>query len=743
MSQIKKVSRKQLSEMSGREVMRIAFIAYRKLFGYMKPYKGRFAMGAVFGVLAGLFNAVMIVGFQIIFTVVLPGSASHKQHVPFLGEVDPTEWVVKHLPFMHTLDQKAKEKEKEKEKEKTNPEAGSAAAPTGAAAANGTTAPASAPVDGAATTATASSPTPAATVAPATAPGAADTAKPEVKRKVTLPVVVFFAALIPLLLFIRGMLTYFSNYCLLWVGNQVLYDLRNDTFASLLRQSIGFYSRAKTGELIQIVFNQARIAQQNVVTLAQDLIQRPVAILSIFVTLLIYEPFFTISSLIVFPLCIGPVMAVGRKVRKAGAKEEEEAGRIMVTMHETFAGIRLVKSHAREKYEMGRFDRAAKKMQELIMRWSKALEIIGPIVEAVAALGIAAGLVYAWQRGIEAHTFLIICMALTQIYPHAKALSRIQLLMQKTVVATTSLFEIMEMKPDIEDAPNAEKLSRVRGEIKLNNVAFTYKKEDKKKGGFKKATNRPAVQNVTLDLKPGNFYALVGPSGSGKSTLFSLLLRFYDPDKGYITLDGHDIRRVTQDSLRDNIGVVSQDTFLFHDTIEENIRYGRLDATQEEIIEAATKAHAHEFIMQQEQKYDTMCGDTGSKLSGGQRQRITIARAILRNAPILLLDEATSAMDSEGEKIIQEALHNLIEGRTVIAIAHRLSTILEANQIIVMEHGEVSDMGTHAELLQRCELYQRLYHLQFKSGRVAPDEAVADVNLDEPYETDAIEAAES
>jgi ABC-type multidrug transport system fused ATPase/permease subunit len=339
--------------------------------------------------------------------------------------------------------------------------------------------------------------------------------------------------------------------------------------------------------------------------------------------------------------------------------------------------------------------------------------------------------------------FLIICLGLTQIYPHAKALSRIQLLMQKTVVATTSLFEIMEMKPDIEDVPNAEILPRVRGELKLNNVSFTYKKADKKKGGFKKATERPAVQNITLDLKPGNFYALVGPSGSGKSTLFSLLLRFYDPDKGYITLDGHDIRRVTQDSLRDNIGVVSQDTFLFHDTIEENIRYGRLDATKEEIIEAATKAHAHEFILLQEQKYDTMCGDTGSKLSGGQRQRITIARAILRDAPILLLDEAMSAMDSEGEKIIQEAINNLIAGRTVIAIAHRLSTILHANQIIVMEHGEVIDMGTHDELLQRCDLYQRLYHLQFKSGKVAPDEAVADVNLDEPYETEAIEAAES
>jgi subfamily B ATP-binding cassette protein MsbA len=310
------------------------------------------------------------------------------------------------------------------------------------------------------------------------------------------------------------------------------------------------------------------------------------------------------------------------------------------------------------------------------------------------------------------------------------------------VVATSSLFEIMEMKPDIEDVPDAEVLPRSRGELRLHNVSFTYKKIDKKRDKVKKATSRPAVQNITLDLKPGNFYALVGPSGSGKSTLFSLILRFYDPDKGYITLDGHDIRRVTQDSLRDNIGIVSQDTFLFHDTIEENIRYGRLDATKEEIIEAATKAHAHEFIMLQEQKYDTLCGDTGSKLSGGQKQRITIARAILRDAPILLLDEAMSAMDSEGEKIIQEAIDNLIAGRTVIAIAHRLSTILGANQIIVMNHGEVVDIGPHTDLLQRCELYQRLYHLQFESGKKAPEQAAPDINLDEPYETDAIEGTE-
>jgi ABC-type multidrug transport system fused ATPase/permease subunit len=297
----------------------------------------------------------------------------------------------------------------------------------------------------------------------------------------------------------------------------------------------------------------------------------------------------------------------------------------------------------------------------------------------------------------------------------------------------------MEMEPEIKNAPDAQDLKHARGELRFHSVTYSYKREVKKLNKWKKATKYPAVEDITLEMRPGNFYALVGPSGAGKTTLFSLILRFFDPDKGYITLDGIDFRRLTQESLRGSIGVVSQDTFLFHDTIRENIRYGRLDATEEEIIDAATKAHAHEFIITQEKGYDTPVGDTGSKLSGGQKQRISIARAILRNAPILLLDEATSALDTESEKIIQEAIHTLAEGKTVIAIAHRLSTILEADQIVVMdkEPGRVIDVGPHADLLQRCKLYQRLYALQFQGGAMDPEKPVEDISLDEPDETGA------
>jgi subfamily B ATP-binding cassette protein MsbA len=291
-----------------------------------------------------------------------------------------------------------------------------------------------------------------------------------------------------------------------------------------------------------------------------------------------------------------------------------------------------------------------------------------------------------------------------------KTLSKLHITMQKVIVTTEQIFAILELDPKVKDEPEAQPLDFKKGEIEFHRVRF----------GFRKGI--AAVKDINLRFEAGKYYALVGESGAGKSTMFALINRFYDPQKGYITFDGQDIRRVTQGSLREHIGMVTQSNFLFHATIFENIRYGRLDATEEEVYEAAKKAHAHEFIMQQENGYDTEVGDAGSRLSGGQRQRICIARTFLENAPVLLLDEATSALDAESEEKIKEVLEELTRGRTVLAIAHRFSSLRAADEIIVMHKGEVVEQGPHDELLARDGHYTRLYNLQYKHGGAAGPE---------------------
>ncbi len=524
---------------------------------------------------------------------------------------------------------------------------------------------------------------------------------------VSFKIVLIACAFIPVLFVIRGALEYLNKYCLAWVGNKMLYAIRNDAFSAILRQSPAFFSGTKAGELIQTVFNQTSVAQRNAVQFVQLITSSPLKVIAILAMLFWKYPFFTFMSLFVFPLCVMPVMRLGKRVKKSGKQEEQQAGAMLTAMHESLGGIRLVKAYARESYEVARFERANAAMSRNAIRWQRASEMVGPMVESVASLGIAAGLIYWWWKDWEAEKFLTVILALTQLYPPAKELSRVNLLLQKTAYAVNNVVRLLDRIPDILDAPGAKALPVIKGAVHFENITFTYSTPDGQ------PLEKAAVRGINLDLAPGKFYALVGPSGAGKSTLFSLLLRFYDPDQGRVLMDGIDIRSVTQDSVRGNIGIVSQDTFLFHDTIRENIRYGRLDATEEEIIAAAKKAHAHEFILQIQNGYDAIVGDAGCNLSGGQKQRISIARAVLRNAPILLLDEATSALDTETERIIQNAIHELSEGRTVIAIAHRLSTIMEADQIIVMRDGQVDSRGTHAELLASSELYQKLNALQF------------------------------
>ncbi len=513
--------------------------------------------------------------------------------------------------------------------------------------------------------------------------------------------VLLACATIPTIMLVRGLFSYLNAYYLLWVSLRVLDDIRVRLFGRLLAQSMEFYNKAKTGELIQVVFNQTRMAQQALATISSDLIKQPISILGALATLCFFDWKFTLVALILFPVCIVPVMIVGRKVRKAGAREEDEAGQIMVVMQEAFAGIRVVKANAREEYELGRFSDANRKMLRFIMRWRKAMELVGPLVETFASFGVGLALLYVWYFKLSIGTFMALQGGLVLLYPPFKALSRIHIMMQKCLASTAKVFELMEREPAIQDRPGAQSLGRAAGSIRFEGVTFGYHEESR------------ALRDVSFEVPPGRTYALVGASGAGKTTVLSLLLRFYEPNEGRILLDGHDLRDITLESVRANIAVVSQDVFLFHDTIATNIRYGRLDATREEVEAAARRAFAHEFILEQPQGYETVVGDKGSRLSGGQQQRISIARAILRDAPVLLLDEATSALDSESERKIQQAIETLSEGRTVIAIAHRLSTILGADQILVMDQGRALDRGTHAELLDRSPHYRRLYELQF------------------------------
>lgn len=515
--------------------------------------------------------------------------------------------------------------------------------------------------------------------------------------------ILFVALLIPMIMVARGLCGYLNAYCMLWCSLRVLSDIRVKLYRKLMGQSIDYFNQSKGGEIMQTVFNQTRLAQQTLTTASSDIIKQPIAIVSAVAAIFYIDWKFALCALVLFPLCILPVILAGRKVRKSGSKEEEEAEKMMVVMQEAISGIQVVKSHAREDYEVDKFVAANSRMMIFIMRWRKAMEIVSPLVEVVASFGVGAALVYcAFFPGDGGPgKFLALNAGLVLLYPPAKTMSRISVLLQKSLAATAKVFKMMDRVPSVKDEEDAVQMNSCRGEICFENVSHSYGDENY------------AVEDINFIVGSGKNYALVGESGAGKSTLFSLILRFYDPTEGTLKIDGNDIRKISQSSLRDYIGVVNQSTFLFHDSIMENIRYGKLGATDEEVINAAKMAYAHEFIESQPNGYQSIVGDKGDKLSGGQKQRISIARAILRDAPILLLDEATSALDSRSEKVIQDAIKELSSGKTTIAIAHRLSTILSADKIVVMENGRITAIGGHEELLKDSLVYKRLYDMQF------------------------------
>jgi subfamily B ATP-binding cassette protein MsbA len=518
--------------------------------------------------------------------------------------------------------------------------------------------------------------------------------------------VIWISLLIPLVMIARGIFSYLNVYSLAWVSLRVLRDIRTQLFFHLMSQSLDFFSREKAGKLMSRVMSDTRVTQNALTSVSGDIIKDPIAVLTGVVVLVMIDWKFSLTTLVLFPICIIPVVIFGRKVRQAGKAEERESAQMSVILQETFAGVRVIKSFAREDYQTSQFAKSSDTQCRNSMRVRRSSDIVQPLIESVSALGVVLAMAYVYYYGISFAKFASLCAGIFLLYNPVKNLSRIPMLMQKCMVSANNIFDLMEMKPAILDLPSAKPMERCEGLIEFENVSFGYGSE------------KLALLNATFRIERGKKYALVGASGAGKSTILSLILRFYDPQTGIVKIDGRDVRGITQQSLRRHIGTVTQETFLFHDTIAENIRYGNLEATHEQIIAAAKLAYAHDFILAQPHGYETIVGDKGCMLSGGQQQRLAIARAILKGAPILLLDEATSALDSESERMIQDAIEKLSEGRTVVAIAHRLSTVLKSDCIVVMDHGRIVDTGTHSELLAKSDLYRSLYELQFHHGDI-------------------------
>ncbi len=518
--------------------------------------------------------------------------------------------------------------------------------------------------------------------------------------------VLWVCLLVPVIMLLRSILSYANTYCLTWVSLKVLRDIRRKVFGHLMDQSLDFFNRSQSGRLSSRVLNDTRVAQEALVGIIGDVIKEPLTVLAMVIVVMRIDWKFSFVTLFLFPVCLVPLIVYGRKVRKAGKAEENEAGIMAVILQESFAGVRVIKSFAREHFQLALFDKSSDIQFCSSLSVQRSSAIIQPMIETVSAFGVSLALFYVYFGQLGLGKFLALMTGMFLLYEPVKKVSRIHMVLQKCLSASTSIFELLATQPTVKDAPHARALVACGGKIELKNLSFHYGLKD----------TLPALEEVNLQIKPGQKVALVGASGAGKSTILALLLRFYDPQQGCVLIDGHDVRELQLHSLREQIGIVTQESFLFHDTIYENIRFGRLDATLLEIEEAARQAFAHDFILAQPKGYQTMVGDKGCLLSGGQQQRLAIARALLKGAPILLLDEATSALDSESERMIQVALERLSSGRTVIAIAHRLSTVLGSDSIVVMDQGRIAAQGTHQQLLSSSEIYRNLYELQFHAG---------------------------
>jgi len=520
------------------------------------------------------------------------------------------------------------------------------------------------------------------------------------KRVLTIMLIVFIT---------RAFTSFLSEYSFQKVGLSTVRDLRNQLYERMIHQSHRFFSERSTGEMVSRVVSDADAIQAAVSTRMGDLLQESVTLVGLIVYVFVLNPVLALVSFIGAPLIVFPVVQFGKRLRKTTHRSQERMAEITTLLEETIRGVRIVKAFTMEPFEIGRFHEATRKHLRWTLSAQRIQALTSPVMELLAGLCMVALFAYAQERiakgMLSAGQFASFLTALALMYAPVKKLNKVNLSLNTALSAAERVFRMLDIPNEVVEKENARELQNVGKGIRYDGVTFTY-------------GNEPVLRGIDLDVAPGEIVALVGGSGAGKSTLVNLLPRFYDVTTGAITVDGVDVRDAKLKSLRGLMGFVTQEVVLFNDTVRSNIAYGRTDVEEALVIDAARAANAHEFISNLPKGYDTSIGESGVLLSGGQRQRLAIARALFKDPPILILDEATSALDTESERLVQQALNNLMRGRTTMVIAHRLSTIRSAHKIVVLDKGAIAEVGTHEELLARQGVYRKLYDLQFVDDEV-------------------------
>ena len=481
-------------------------------------------------------------------------------------------------------------------------------------------------------------------------------------------------------------------------------DLRNELYESIIQQSHRFFSERSTGEMVSRVVSDADAIQAAVSTRMGDLFQESITLFGLIIYVFISNTELALISLIVAPIIVFPVVHFGRRLRGTTHRSQERMADIATLLEETIRGVRIVKAFTMEKFEIGRFREATQRHLRSNLKAQRIQALTSPVMELLSGVLMLMLFLYAHRRitagSLTVGQFISFLAALAAMYAPIKKLNKVNLSVNTALSAAERVFRMLDVDNEVKEKPDAIELTGVGHGVSYENVSFAYGAE-------------AVLRNIDLPIAPGEIVALVGSSGAGKSTLVNLLPRFYDVSEGRITVDGNDVRDVKLRSLRGLMGFVTQEVILFNDSVRNNIAYGRGDADQRRVIEAAKAANAHDFISALPNGYDTQIGEAGVVLSGGQRQRLAIARALFKDPPILILDEATSALDTESERLVQQALNNLMRGRTTLVIAHRLSTIRSAHKIVVLDKGEIAEVGRHEELLAMRGIYRKLYDMQF------------------------------